>query len=414
MNGLVVLVGLLVLSYIGAFLVGGRSLRGFGLPSGSEYLLLGFVVGPSVLGTVDRSMLTAFDPIASVGLGWLALHLGLDYALVVRRRTSISGLLAACSMAITTGIAIAAAELVVMSRFLSVEQDEQFLLAGGIGVACSETTRHAIRWVIERKRATGPLSDLLGEVAEADDVVPILATAFLFAHGQGGHFGGAIPDLGWAGITIGLGALCGVVAAGLLGREFRLHESFGVLIGMSLFGTGLAARLDLSFLALTFSMGIALAAASRHRDEIVAMVAPTEHAVLLPTLVLAGARVDPHASPRLLMIVGSALAARTAAKLLGGLLLSAAFRSARHAGLSLGLGLLSSGTLSIAVGLAFALRFPGPVGDTVMLAVTLTTVFGEFIGPASLGSALAHAGEIANAPLSPAPPTTGEEAVRPS
>jgi Kef-type K+ transport system membrane component KefB len=412
-NALVLLVGLLVLSYIGAFLVGGRSLRGFGLPSGSEYLVLGFLVGPTVLGAVDRSMLTAFDPIADVALGWLAMLLGLDYALVVRR-ARVSSFIAACVMAVLTAVAIAAAELLVVSRFLALAPAERFLLASGIGAACSETTRHAVRWVIERKRAHGPLSTLLGDVAEADGVVPILATAVLFAQGQSDHLGVAIPELGWAGITLGLGALCGAVAAALLGREFRLHESFGVLIGMSLFGTGLGSRLGLSFLALMFSMGITLAASSRHRDEIAAMVAPTGHAILLPTLVLAGARVDPRGSPTVLLIVGTALVARTAAKLLAGLLLGAAFPPARRAGLSLGLGLLSSGALSIAVGLAFALRFPGRVGDTVLLVVAVTAVFGEFIGPACLGSALARAGEIADATPEPTPSELGEGAVPPS
>jgi hypothetical protein len=65
MNALLLLMGLLVLSYIGSFLVGGRAIRGFGLPSGSEYLLLGFVIGPNVLGLIERSMLDSFEPIAT-------------------------------------------------------------------------------------------------------------------------------------------------------------------------------------------------------------------------------------------------------------------------------------------------------------------------------------------------------------
>jgi Kef-type K+ transport system membrane component KefB len=411
-NALVLLLGLLLLSYIGGFLVGGRSLRGFGLPSGTEYLLLGFLVGPTMLGAVDRSMLTAFDPIADVALGWLSMLLGLDYGLK-SRRPRLSSFVAGCVIAIFTALLIAAAEFLVVSRFLSVPPGDRLLLAGGIGAACSETTRHAVRWVIERKRAEGPLSTLLGEIAEADDLVPILATAVLFAQGQNEHFGAAIPAMGWAGITLGFGALCGAIAAALLGREFRLHESFGVLIGTSLFGTGLGARFGLSFLALMFSMGITLSITSRHRDEIAAMVAPTERTILLPTLVLAGARIDPQASPGVLLIVCTALAARGAAKLVAGALLGAVFRPARAAGLSLGLGLLSSGTLTISVGLAFALRFPGPIGDTVLLVVAVTTVFGEFIGPARLGAALARAGEIAETKIEALPETAAAEALPP-
>src|SRR5262249_3185628 len=162
---------------------------------------------------------------------------------------------------------VTAAELAVASRVVPMPPGDPWIWSAGVGIACAETTPHAVRWVIERKRAAGPLSRLLAELADTDDVVPILATAVLFLPKQGQHLPLAIPELGWAGITLGLGVLCGAVAAALLGREFRLHESFGVLLGTSLFGIGLAARLGLSFLALMFAMGLTLAAASRHRDE---------------------------------------------------------------------------------------------------------------------------------------------------
>jgi hypothetical protein len=152
-----------------------------------------------------------------------------------------------------------------------------------------------------------------------------------------------------------------------------------------------------------FTMGMTLVACSRHRDEIAAMVAPTERAILLPALVLAGARVEPRAAPGALVIVGIALAARLAAKLGAGWFVLAAFRPARAGGPFLGLGLLSTGALAVAIGLAFALRFPGPTGDTVLFAVVVVTVFGEFVGPARLRSALSRAGEIPD-PRPPAPP----------
>ena len=49
MNAIAFLLGLLVLAYLGSILVGGRTIRGFGLASGAEYLVLGFVLGPQVL-----------------------------------------------------------------------------------------------------------------------------------------------------------------------------------------------------------------------------------------------------------------------------------------------------------------------------------------------------------------------------
>jgi Kef-type K+ transport system membrane component KefB len=414
MNALLLLMGLLLLSYIGSFLVGGHAIRGFGLPSGSEYLVLGFVIGPSALGLVDRSMLDAFEPIADVALGWLAFVLGLDYAFLGRQRVKTSSFVGACLIALLTMGAVAVAEFFVVGRFTSMRGADLLLVAGGIGAACAETTRHAVRWVTERHNATGRLSDLFGEIADSDDLIPLVATAFLFALAPAEHVRIAIPQLGWACITVGLGVLVGAIAAILLGREFRLHESWGVLLGTSLFAIGLAARLHLSFIAMMFFMGITLAAASHHREEVAAMAAPTERPVLLPALLLAGARVNPQATHGLVWIVVAALAARVAAKLFAGFFVWAGFKPARPAGPSLGLGLLPAGALAIAIGLSFALRFPGPVGDTVLFTVAVVTVFGEFVGPARLRVALLRAGEIAEAkPAVEHPDALKEEAPQP-
>jgi Kef-type K+ transport system membrane component KefB len=418
MNALLLLMGLLVLSYIGSFLVGGRAIRGFGLPSGSEYLLLGFAIGPNVLGLVERSMLDAFEPIADVALGWLAFVLGLDYAFLGRRRVRLSSLIVACAIALVTGAAVGAAEYAVLTRLTSLDGTKLLLLAGGIGAACSETTRDAVRWVVERHRAHGPLANLLGEIADSDDLVPLVATALLFALSPVEQAYVGLPGLGWAGLTLVLGIVLGLLTSVLLGRESRLSESWGVLLGTSLFAIGLAVRLKLSFLTLMFFMGIALAGSSRHRDEVAAMIAPTERPVLLPALVLAGARISPRATPDLAWIVGVAIGVRLLVKLGVGVLIWAGYRAARPAGASLGLGLLPTGALAMAVGLSFALRFPGVVGDTILLTVAAVTIFGEFVGPGRLRVSLIRAREIEETKASPSPLPLGAgpsdpEALRP-
>jgi hypothetical protein len=68
--------------------------------------------------------------------------------------------------------------------------------------------------------------------------------------------------------------------------------------------------------------------------------------------------------------------------------------AARAAGAGLGMSLMSSGALAMTVGLAFALRFPGPVGDTVLATAAASTLLGEFVGPAALRVALKQAGEL--------------------
>ena len=407
MSIVLLLLGLLVLSYIGGFLVGGRAIRGFGLPSGSEYVALGFLVGPQVFGLVDRALLDVFAPIAHVALGWLALAMGLDYGFRRSRRVQPARLLIGLAIALTTTAVIAGLVWLVASDHFSGK--ERLLVALGLGAACAETTRHALRWVVQRYRAKGPLSDIVRDLADGDDLIAVLVVGAAFALGTSASFEAPMPPWAWLAVTIGIGTVLGVVAAVLLGKEFRLAESWGVLLGTAVFAIGMGARLELSTLLVAFAMGMTIARLSKHRAEVRAMVRLTERPVLLPALLLAGARVDLEPVPSAwTTFVAVVVGARLAMKLATGMFVRAAWPSVHKAGPLLGLGMLSAGTLSISVGLAFALRFPGPLGDTVLMTAAVVTLLGEFVGPASLRRALRAAGEIDEAVLTPMPGVSRE------
>jgi Kef-type K+ transport system membrane component KefB len=153
-------------------------------------------------------------------------------------------------------------------------------------------------------------------------------------------------------------------------------------------------------LTASFFLGIAVAAISRHGRELRAMVGPTERPVLLPALVLAGAHIDLQANSKLALLAGAAIGARVLAKLVFGWLLALASKPARKAGGLVGLSFASAGALAITIGLAFALRFPGWIGDTVLAIAAVSATFGEFVGPLSLRRSLRAAGEVEGAPAS--------------
>lgn len=402
MNAVLLLVGLLVLSYLGSFLVGGRTIRGAGLPSGVEYVALGFVLGPQALDLVGGDMLASFEPVVQVALGWLAFAVGLDFGYAGDRRARAGNIALATFSALFTGAAVAATTWLVIQRFhVGANRTEQILLAGGVGVACSETTRHAVRWVLERHGAHGPLAERLNEIAHADDLLPLVAVAVLFALAPTTTIPMRMPLLDWPAITVGLGILLGAGAALLVRSELKLDETWAVLFGVSLIAIGTTARLGLSTLTASFFAGLAASLLSKHGSELRAMVAPTERPVLLPALLLAGAHLSFHDNPRLPWIAVVAIATRLAAKIVVGWVLAATSKSARKAGGLVGLTLASSGALAISVGLAFALRFPGMLGDTVLVVAALSATVGEFVGPARLRNALQRAGEIDAATASP-------------
>ncbi len=404
--------GLLVLAYIGSFLAGERRIRGLGLPSGAEYVGLGFLLGPSALGLLDRSSLELFDPLAQVALGWIALVLGLGFGVHRQRHTKPARVvLGALSSVVSAGV-IAAPLWFAVTRWTLLRGEPRLLLVAATALACAETTRESVRWVTERYGAKGPLATAVSDLAQSDDIGPLLLLAVCFSVGVSVQLPWRMTVLSWAAATLGVGVVFGATAALLIGRELQKDETWGTLLGVSVLATGITARLGLSTLSATFAMGVALAVLSGHRQSLLAMVEPTERTVLHPVLLLAGARIDlralasqsstsAHAPPVLVLLVVTVLLGRTAAKWIVGLVWQVGSRPARAAGPALGLGLLSAGTLCMIVGLACALRFPGDVGDTVLVIAAASTTFGEIVGPFALRRALRSAGEIApDAPTS--------------
>jgi len=393
LNPLLLFMGLLVLAYIGSFLVGERRIRGFGLPSGAEYLILGFVLGPSVSGLLDRATLETFDPMTHVALGWIALVIGLGFGVDRRAATRAGHVVLGALASLVTAAAVAAPLWFAVSRWTSLRGDGRLFLVAGVALACSETTRESVRWVAERYGASGKLSSIVANLARSDDVVPLALLAVCFSFRVSAHLPWPMHPAGWTGVTLGLGVVFGGTAALIIGRDLRTDETWGTLLGLTVLGVGITTRLGLSTLSAMFTMGIATALFSGHRQSLLAMVEPTERTVLHPVLLLAGARIDLH-THALAILVAVALVARVAAKGLVGLVWQGVSRPARKAGPLLGMGLLSAGTLCITIGVAFALRFPGVVGDSVLAIAAAATIFGEFVGPFALRASLTAAGEV--------------------
>ena len=392
MSGAEVLLALLVLTYVGSVLVGGRTIRGFGLPSGAEYLVLGVVLGPHVLGVVQRSTVVHFETLFVVAASWLAFVSGLGWGIVGRRSIHIGRALVGVLMAVLVGAAVSLATYFAFTRLGTFEGRDRVLWALATGAVGCETTRHAVRWVVERHGTRGPVSDWVADLARASAIVPVLWIALMFAMAPDAPLAAfSVPSR--FGIGLAIGAVLGLVAALLLGREFRRDESWGILLGTSLLAAGVATRLGLAAVATLFVMGLTLSAVSRHRLEIKVMVQPTEKPMFLPVALVVGAYVDFDAVPKLGWLVAAALLGRIAAELVRGLLLVSFVKATRPATPTLGLGMLSTGTISLAVAFSVFARLPGPASSTILAIAAAFVLLGEMLGPALLRRALDRAGE---------------------
>ncbi|HEX7668088.1 MAG TPA: potassium transporter Kef, partial [Polyangiaceae bacterium] len=276
----------------------------------------------------------------------------------------------------------------------SASKRELELIAAGAGLVGCETTRHAVRWVVGRHGAEGPLTRFVGDIAESDDLVPILGMAMIFPAAGVGDVAIRLPWQAWAAATIGLGIVLGGTAAALLRSEPSAGDGWGVIIGATLLCAGIAWRLGLAPQAATFALGISLSALSRHGAELRGMLVQTEQPVLLPILVLAGACVEIGRPNELVAAAVIALALRGGVRFLAAPAIAKLAGVERVSSKDFAIGLLPSGALSIIVALAFVGRFPGVPGNAILAIAVALAIVGEAVGPAALRRALVQVSEI--------------------
>ena len=398
MNALWALMGLIAAAFVGSVLVARRDQSRHGLASGSGPVLAGFLLGPTALGLVTPALLEVFTPLAQVGLGWLALIMGLDYGWLDRRRIPVARRVGGTLAGLLAMAVVCAATFALLRRLQPTgpvwwQDTTNWIQAGGIGAACAETTRHAVRWVADRIKASGPVTELLLDLADADDLGPLLVCGALFTlQPPAGLRWATYPGVLWAG-QIGLGVAIGLLTALLVSRRFRSRSLWAVLFGTSMVAIGLAVRADLAVLTVGFSMGLGLSAVSSHRQAIRAAVRPAEVPLRLPALLLAGAWIDVGRVPFLAWVIPTVLGARVVAKTLVAGCATLLCPSLRRTGAPLVPGLLACGPTTMSIGLAFALRFPGRIGDTVLVSAAAATLLGELVAPWGLRAALRRAGE---------------------
>jgi hypothetical protein len=396
-NAVLLLLGLLALSYLGSMLRGERAIRGLGLPSGAEYLCLGVALGPHALGIISKPLLDSFAPLLLVAASWITFIAGLGYSRVGPRSVALGRACVGVIGAALVGAAVFAAVYQALPLVAPALAGERTLVAGGAACVSSGTTRQAVRWVVQRHSAQGPLADAFADYARASALVPVISVALLMAWY-------AVPGLSFlafparAGSTFGVGALLGLVALALLGRSLTRDEIWGILVGTSLLSMGVAARLGLSAPAATFALGLLIGTLSRRRVELSDMVRPTERAVLLPMAVLAGALVD-VTSPGAAALVVLCLGARCIAELARGLVLVALSRAARPAGPLVAYGLMSTGDVTLACAVSIASAFDRPAALALLAVAAAGLLVGELVAPLALRRSLSRAGEIP--PLSP-------------
>jgi len=371
-----VFVGLLGVAFLGGF---GR--RGtFSLGLGAEYLVAGMIVGPAILGLVNRETLNGFQPLIVMGLGWLAAVVALRHGTFagkfVGRKVYWSGFLASSLNVVLVGVG--AYFLATKSGLFGASDARVFAVVIGSALCgTSDGGGHSAQGAGHRHFR---LRSGLGNAAMAP---PLLILAGVIAVAPL-PVDTPVPIWAWALAGPVLGIVFGVTVAALLGNELRYGEFWPVFVGAVLLSSGLSVRFRVPLLTTAFALGLCVAALSPLRSKVRVLVQKTEAPLLLPLVVLGGALAIWPTTRTEWQLIFSIVVLRFVVHYLTGRGLASAFRSEGVNAHDMSMSLLPLGSLGLGVAAAVSFRQPGQLGASVLVSTCVVAVLGDLLGARAL------------------------------
>ena len=391
-----------------AFYVG-RLARLARLPSLIGYMLVGVILGPSLLHFFNEPSMERLSFITEIALGFVAFSIGSELNLSKLKR--LGGGIISIILAESFGAFIVVALAVyVLTRDLPLA-----LIFGSMAPASAPAGTVA---VIQECRAKGSLTTTLYAVVGFDDGLAIIIFGFaaaltktlLITEASGaaeGILGALLSPAKEIGLSFVVGGVAGLLFYRLVRRLKSARDILIVVFGVILICTGLSIRWHLSLILTNMVVGFVLANA-RHESLLHRVTAPLLEVMPLLFVLffcLAGAHLQLSALPAL-GVVGIVYVLGRSAGLIGGARIGALFGHVEDKVKKyVGLGILSQA--GVAIGLSLIVkheftqldaRYNAPhalaIGTSVLATITATCIFFEIIGPIMTKFALKRAGEI--------------------
>lgn len=327
------------------------------------FIPLGVLLGPGAMGIISHAALAHMDIVISIALATLGVVIGIAVGREVR---AAGRLLAAATIEAGITIAVVVGALMVLLQSWMLPLEIPFLLAAlALGVCASASAAPSVEVGDERA------AQIAGQVADLDDVMPIVLGGFVLALATPSQF----SSFGSAALTTGLGlaiALCGWL---LVERAQVVAERTVFVLGTLAMLGGAPAYMGLSPLLTGMAAGIFWVAAPGRCDAIVAReLRKVQHPIVVLVLITAGASLTLTTAG--IWLLAPYVIFRLAGKILGGW--TASRVAPGIAPSDLGAYLIPPGV----IGIAFALNLQQVAQDaarSLVFAVAIGAIASEML-----------------------------------
>ncbi len=395
----------------------GKGIKHLKLPNIIGFMLIGVLLGPSLLNIINEGLQQQLDFITEIALGAVALGMGLELNLRTIQQKGAGVLILIVTQLLLTFFFVAGGVYLLTGHMA---------LALPIGAIATTTGPAGTMAVIQDSGARGPLSRTLYAVLGFDNGMGIVIFGFALAiassmlarqtGNEADHvlYASFVAPLINAFLSLALGGAVGILSCLLLRTP---KEKRGVLIqtvAIILITIGLCRIFELSFIFALLVAGTVVVNTQpaglleRLRGEL------TEFMPLLYVFffALAGAKLRVDELPQVGLMGLVYVSCRSAGKIVGSRLGAGWGGLEKNLRDYVGMALLSQA--GVAIGLALIVRSEfsrygqesAELGTAVLTAITASAVLFELIGPLLAEIALKKAGEL------PPPDTAGRRPTR--
>jgi len=350
--------------------------------TGIEYIFIGVLLGEMGVNLINAESLNNFEPFLIFGLSWIGFLFGLQFKFGTLKNLPrfffpVSAIQAAFTFVLTT-----AGLYISFKAFVSLPDKVISIMALTLGSAACCTAQSALAVVKGNYRFENrKLFSLLQYISGIDGLFALCflsLTTFILPYAETTEFH-VLNSLWRFSLSIGIGIISAFILIILSKAKFTQQEFIVFIIGVVLFGGGLAMKTHNSPLVIGFICGIITANFCRHRLRALEAVTQSEKSIYIILLILLGASWT-LTLDCFLVITGIYFFIRIFGKILGAFVAAHSFKTDFPIPATAGLGLISQGGLAVAIIINFSFLYPS-LSDYTATIIIVSMFITEIISP---------------------------------
>jgi Kef-type K+ transport system membrane component KefB len=382
--------------------IGGRVFERLRIPQVVGNIVIGVLLGQSVLKLIGAGTIRSLEPFSTFALGIIGFLIGgeLHRDVFTKHGRRFLTILFAEGM----GAFFAVGLLVGGFTWLITRNAPMAIALGAVlGAISSATAPAATVNVLWEYKTKGPLTTTVFAIVALDDALALILYSFAAGAAtmlMGLGSGGVLASLGRVGWELIGGAVLGIAGGLILNWVLRRardrDSSLAFIIGALALVIGIGRMIEVDTILSSMALGFTIVnLAPRRSDSAFRTVESFAPPIFVLFFVSVGAQLNAGGMAGWMWILALVyVVARTFGKFIGADVGSRLAQAAPSVRKYLGLCLFSQAGVAVGLSISASHRFSGEFGATIVMVIALTTFVVQIIGPPSVKYAVKKAGEV--------------------